>query len=337
MIYTHYDSVKYWGYQVSNQRVQPPDRLLENWKIFLDQEAINKARQAAVEDVPRSLAEAQKMVAAYLEQIYYHIKESIQAENGRGWEEKTISFVFSLPTTWTSLATVERFKEAITSAGFGQENPSKHTAEVELTEAEAAAVFTLKEAQVKYNVGDILLICDAGGGTTDLGLFQVKQTVNPLSLTQIHQVQGVGIGSTMIDNSFEALVKARLQRAPDAAQYLPRSLPKMLVNDIAFRTAKHSFGARSGNHAEYYIPTLAREDVIPASFSDDRFGIVEGRMKFSRYANHFQSQRDPTNMSRAEIQALFDKQIAGIIKKIDNQLNWMQNARPFDQVVSGDS
>jgi hypothetical protein len=37
---------------------------------------------------------------------------------------------------------------------------------------------------------------------------------------------------------------------------------------------------------------------------------------------------------RAEIQALFDKQIAGIMKKIDSQLNWMQGARPSDQVVS---
>jgi hypothetical protein len=284
MVYTQYDSVKYWGYQVNNhQRVQPPDRLLENWKIFLDQQMINEARQAEVEDVPRSLQETQAMVTAYLEQIYYHIKESIQAEIGRGWEEKTIAFVFSLPTTWTSVATVERFKEAIANAGFGMENPAKHTAELDLTEAEAAAVFTLKEAQVKYNVGDILLICDAGGGTTDLGLFQVEQIVNPLSLTQIHQVQGVGIGSTMIDNAFMALVRARLQKAPEVAYYLPRNLPKLLVDDIAFRTAKHSFGGRDGNHVEYYIPTLPREDVIPASFSDARLGILEGRMKFTRY------------------------------------------------------
>ena len=285
MVYTQYDSVKYWGYQVNNhQRVHPPDRLLENWKIFLDQQMINEARQAELEDVPRSLQETQAMVTAYLEQIYYHIKESIQAEIGRGWAEKTIIFVFSLPTTWTSMATVERFKEAIAKAGFGMENPAKHTAEVDLTEAEAAAVFTLKEAQVKYNVGDILLICDAGGGTTDLGLFQVRQTVNPLSLTQIHQVQGVGIGSTMIDNAFMALVRARLQKAPEIAQYLPRYLPKLLVDDIAFRTAKHSFGSRLGNHAEYYIPTVPREDAIPASFSDPRLGIVDGRMKFTRYA-----------------------------------------------------
>jgi hypothetical protein len=285
MVYTQFDSVKYWGYQVNNhQRVQPPERLLENWKIFLDQQMINEARQAEVEDVPRSLQEAQEMVKAYLEQIYYHIKESIQAEIGRGWEEKTISFVFSLPTTWTAVATVERFKEAIASAGFGMDNPAKHTAELDLTEAEAAAVFTLKEAQVKYNVGDILLVCDAGGGTTDLGLFQVNQIVNPLSLIQVHQVQGVGIGSTMIDNGFMALVRSRLQKAPDVAQYLPRHLPKLLVDDIAFRTAKHSFGSRVGDHAEYYIPTVPREDAIPGSFSDHRLGIIEGRMKFTRYA-----------------------------------------------------
>ena len=38
--------------------------------------------------------------------------------------------------------------------------------------------------------------------------------------------------------------------------------------------------------------------------------------------------------SRAEIQALFDRQIAGIVKKIDNQLKWMHDFRGSDQVVS---
>lgn len=37
---------------------------------------------------------------------------------------------------------------------------------------------------------------------------------------------------------------------------------------------------------------------------------------------------------RFEIQSLFDVQIAGIIRKIDKQLDWMQVNRSRDDVVS---
>lgn len=37
---------------------------------------------------------------------------------------------------------------------------------------------------------------------------------------------------------------------------------------------------------------------------------------------------------RFEIQSLFDVQIAGIIRKIDKQLDWMQTHRSHDDVVS---
>ena len=62
--------------------------------------------------------------------------------------------------------TPNKFKEAIKAAGFGSDNPDKHSAKLELTVAEAAGVYMVIFPQVTLSKGDIVLVCDAGGGTT---------------------------------------------------------------------------------------------------------------------------------------------------------------------------
>jgi molecular chaperone DnaK (HSP70) len=83
------------------------------------------------------------------------------------WKDKKVEFVFSLPTTWNSLDTTKKFNEAIRAAGFTAENPEKHSAKLESTEADAAAVYMATNPQVALVKDDIILICDAGGGTTE--------------------------------------------------------------------------------------------------------------------------------------------------------------------------
>jgi hypothetical protein len=65
------------------------------------------------------------------------------------------------------LDTTNRFNNAIRVAGFTADNPAKNSAKLELTEAEAAAVYVATNPQVTLNNGDVILICDAGGGTTE--------------------------------------------------------------------------------------------------------------------------------------------------------------------------
>lgn len=89
--------------------------------------------------------------------------------------------------------------------------------QLELTEAEAAAVYTIKEKQVSFNRGDVMLVCDAGGGTTDLALFKVTDTTSLPIIDQLAQVQGVGIGSTVIDRKFKELVRHRIASNADIA------------------------------------------------------------------------------------------------------------------------
>ena len=81
------------------------------------------------------------------------------------------------------IAEIER---VIGGAGFGQTN--RERASVYMTEAEAAAVYASKQSMV---AGEVFLVCDAGGGTTDLNVLRVESAsigsveLSPLSWTEV--------------------------------------------------------------------------------------------------------------------------------------------------------
>ena len=79
-----------------------------------------------------------------------HIETKLQGEIGRRWDDLKIEFLFSVPTTWKPHPTVERFRTIVKRAGFGRVN--NHTVDIGLTEAEAAAVHTVRESPASFNV-----------------------------------------------------------------------------------------------------------------------------------------------------------------------------------------
>ena len=156
-----------WGFLCDNEEEYYEEAdLREHFKIYLDQDAIDGAHSRGVRDIPETVAETMILIADYLTQIHQHIKFSIESATG-SWKEKRVEFVFSLPTTWNSLDITNNFNDAIRTAGFAAENPEKHSARIELTEAEAAAVYMAISPPFVLERGDIVLICDAGGGTTE--------------------------------------------------------------------------------------------------------------------------------------------------------------------------
>ena len=82
--------------------------------------------------------------------LYQTIQQKLQGELANRWEDANIEFIFSVPTTWKPVPTVERFRSTIERAGFGR-HPN-HRADIGLTEAEAAAVDTARVFPRLFNV-----------------------------------------------------------------------------------------------------------------------------------------------------------------------------------------
>lgn len=253
----------------------------EFFKIFMEPDTLAGAQQQGLSSCPASTLQAQQFVTDYLRQVYAHVKENIETELGRrhvgGWNDMAVEFVFSVPTTWTSLNVINTFNTVIRNAGFGVEGP-RHSAQVDLTEAEAAAVATLKTSAVTFDEGSLFLTVDAGGGTTDLALMKVTSPKLQMpQMSSLHPVSGVGIGATVIDRMFARLVSQRLEEYPDFAATLPPNYPVQLARSHPFQSLKHKFGERAYMHPVFRIPM----EGVSHGFSHPGLGIENGRMIFS--------------------------------------------------------
>ena len=281
LVYGRHERPTSWGFICEDDDDFETKRR-EFFKIFLDKMNLLEAQIKGLQGAPESVAQAQKFVTDYLSEVYVHVKSTIEHQTGigpfTGWKDLAVEFLFSVPTTWRSFKIINTFKEAIKNAGFGAEGP-RHVATVDLTESEAAAVATIKSTAITFEKDDIFLSVDAGGGTTDFALMQVVETKEPFpTLKQLTQVDGVGIGSTLIDRAFLDLVEDRVFPFSELVDQLPPDCIEKLVRSDKFRTAKHKFGERVYNAAVYKLPM----EGVGYNFYHEGAGIESGRLLLTR-------------------------------------------------------
>lgn len=310
-----------WGFlsETSSEQMSDNKECKEWFKTFLDEDRLLQARRDTKnQDVcPESIQEVERLYCDFFRFLYQTIQQKLKGELANRWEDANIEFIFSVPTTWKPVPTIERFRSTIERAGFGRY--PNHKVDIGLTEAEAAAVHTAREFPRLFNERDVLLVCDIGGGTTDLSVLRVTNTggMGSLSLEQMDVVQGATIGSVQLDTAFEESVRNRLELAN---RITPTGLQPKELDDIAwqmaksreYQNAKCEYGS-SDDVADYYlaIPKIHR------GYVNENVGIKHGDMR----------------LKRNEIQGYFDAQIVKLFELIDKQLVRLQQKFPQEQVA----
>ena len=214
-------------------------RVEELFKLYLD-----PAHQDTFREAP-SLDEARQWFRDYLHCIYEQIKR-VFSDSMPKWQTKQIEFLFSVPTTWKNPAMIAATEKLIKDAGFA-ERPN-HVVKVSLTEAEAAAVYASKSS---FERGDVILVCDAGGGTTDLNVLKLTNSgQGRTELEPLSWVEGQSIGSTLIDFRIAKLISERLETIRHHIEGEPRDVAEKMMRG-RFETFKCSFGVEASN-----VPTL---------------------------------------------------------------------------------
>lgn len=293
------------------------DKEYKEWfKTSLDPERLRQKQREDPEGAPGSLAEVQKWYGDYLRKMYEYLEFKLGGElSGCDWASARLEFIFSVPTTWAPHPTVETFKRIVVESGFGS-HPG-HEVSIGLTEAEAAAVHVSTEAPGIFRENDILLVCDAGGGTTDLSVLKVTGTVNQaINLQQLDVVFGETIGSAAIDYEFEKLVSTRLATAHSTAPMPidPLDAAWEMMKSRDFQAVKCEYG--SPDDTPLFSIGIPR---LPHSYnnSDPDVRIRNGEMTFER----------------EDLQRLFDKQIAKLFRLIDSQLSSLYQKYPAANVA----
>ncbi len=273
----------------------------EFFKLFLDENVLR--RQGPILDI--SHKDVQQWFEDYLAKIYQHIQTWFTNTRPELWNG-TVRFVFSVPTTW-SPEVVDCFKKIFKKAGFG--GIKGHSAEVTLTEAQAAAVGTAQERKSTLKQGQIILVCDAGGGTTDIALLEVSSSAGEaLQLQQLDRVEGVLAGSSLIDQDFEEYVMRKLRLVNnDHPGLIPdiQTTARVMSASRKFQTNKCSLSTSSKRtNVPFKIPI----EGLARNFSHAAAGVERQCLNF-----------DPERMA-----ALFDKRLQKIFGTLDRQFSNME-------------
>ncbi|KAF2279926.1 uncharacterized protein EI97DRAFT_477419 [Westerdykella ornata] len=293
------------------------DKDYKEWfKTCLDPAKLAQKQREDPDSAPKSLEEVEKWYEDYLKKMYEYLAFKLGSEiSGADWTTARIEFIFSVPTTWPTYPTVENFKRIVRRSGFGSH--PQHSVTIGLTEAEAAAVHVSTEAPGIFREGDILLVCDAGGGTTDLSVLRVNNTINQsISLQQLDVVFGETIGSAAIDYAFEKLVQHRLALSHNQLPLpiLPEDAAWEMMKSRDFQAVKCEYGSPDGTPIfSIGIPRVPHTYNNP----DPEVRIRAGEMTFAS----------------EDLQQLFDKQIAKLCKLIDTQLQTLHQKFPGEQVA----
>lgn len=231
-----------WGFLVGQG--QDDLRVEELFKLWLDPAYKDELRNGV------SVEEARKLFVDYMRCIYEAIHQHFdEYYTDIIWRTKRIEFLFSVPTTWMSPATIASTEKLVKKAGFGKQKG--HVATISLTEAEAAAVYAAKQL---YEKGAIFLVCDAGGGTTDVNTLKVKNNRSfRTELEPLSSVEGEPIGSTLIDFAMERAVAERLRRVSTHLAEDPEQTARKMISD-RFRVFKCAFGSNSQKMLDLLLP-----------------------------------------------------------------------------------
>ena len=266
--------VKDWGFLC-----QHTDGKKEWFKRYLDPERLQSIAsmgqgQTRSHDLP-AFSEVRKWFKDYMVCLYKHISTTIQSTTGR-WEAKRIEFVFSLPCTFNELSIPRDIRDLLVEAGF-EAGGAQHKVDIGLTEPEAAAVYTLKDTAVAYQVGETVLVCDAGGGTTDLAILEIVGHQNgQMELQELTVVEGQNVGSTSIDIAFEKMVEERLKFVYPK---LDEQTAWSMMHGAEYIAWKCNFGELDSLGLRTFAVTIP---TVGTDFNDESARIRNGKMRFSQ-------------------------------------------------------
>lgn len=275
LLYGRDESVKLWGFNCQSHQ-----KSKEWFKRYLDETKFNedlaKHRLHNPDQEPpyASIDEVRKCYEDYMKCLYDHLSEKIQ--KNESWKYKRVEFIFSLPTTFTTPKITNSLRPLLTNAGFGT-GGKNHSVSFGLTEPQASAVYTAIDQTINFEDKDIMLVCDSGGGTTDLAVLQkVGGDDDGAQLKELLPVAGYNFGATNIDESFCSLVEHRLD---GCGLELKDNTAWTMMHSTDFQSWKRAFGTINENE---FKELPVKVPGLKSNISNEKACIALGSMMFSQ-------------------------------------------------------
>jgi hypothetical protein len=186
---------------------ESPNRLVASAKSWLSYAAVNRSAPIlpwqAPEEVPKlSPVEASSQFLQYLRTVW----DSSEAGEQREFALAEQDVLLTVPASFDEEAR-ELTRRAAEQAGYHN---------VTLLEEPQAAFYAWLESQGdawrrRIKVGDLVLVCDVGGGTTDLSLIMVSEENGELTLKRVAVGDHILLGGDNMDLALARILQQRLE------------------------------------------------------------------------------------------------------------------------------
>lgn len=150
-------------------------------------------------------------IADYLKALHKHVLEDVTKGFAKNYDPETFRYCLTVPAMWSDLAKYSMRKAAVMAGLIKKDDPQDRL--ILISEPEAAALYCERMCeQVNLKKGDRMLICDAGGGTVDLIVFEVvdDRIQSNNRLKEVTKGIGESCGSVFLDQKFKILMQEKL-------------------------------------------------------------------------------------------------------------------------------
>jgi hypothetical protein len=208
-------------------------KYVEWFKLLLDRDYLRPLMLENLPWAPVSKDEVVRWNLDYLTYLYDQIRQNLTSSLPDTWNSSKIHFRFSYTACWSS-DTVARFKECVKKSGFGSGKGNR--VEVDITEAEASALYVLDQTP-RIKDKDTVLIMDVGGGTCDVVAFKAHAVPSHGSFTLgTLELMQKPVGYTDAEKEWENYLKQSLAKL-SALSLLEEESPG-LVRQMAIKVRR---------------------------------------------------------------------------------------------------
>lgn len=237
-----------------------------------------------------------QVAADYLTQLNTVLFDHLNKTYGEAVvAEAKIKTVLTVPAVWSDAA-----KDATLRAAemAGMNNNDNNLTMI--SEPEAAAIHTLSAVEDQaLAVGDVFIVCDAGGGTVDLITYKAE-TVSPLTLSEVVPGNGFLCGGAFLNVRFQACIRRRLgsEVYDTMMERKPRTWATALkyFEEYVKRNFDPSDDQSSFDDTDFDVP-------VPGLADNEAPGIESGFM----------------SLSTAEVGEIFRPVVAKIVELVEKQ------------------
>ncbi len=195
------------GHFARDHGAMVPDRLITSAKSWLSNPHMDPRQPTLpwasdIEDERLSALACSRLYLEHLKDGFLHA-ERLQ---GRDWDLDEAEIVLTVPASFDDVARTLT-AEAAEAAGLGA---------VTLLEEPQAAFYSWtaqsgKDWRAQIAPGDIVLVCDVGGGTADFSLIAVTEAAGQLALERISVGEHILLGGDNMDLALAYVLRARLE------------------------------------------------------------------------------------------------------------------------------